>query len=165
VEGQTIPRHRPPSNRTLLGKRQNSRGAIGTTRESVPNAIALGHMCAKDAAKPTPCQPAQINKVMSEENNAIIVHDTSLEKVAPTHVRCANRHVETEHFVAPEITYTVQGAPALQQHVRSPPAPSGQRTAHTPHRCHTAGRLHTPTTCAQPGSQWQARRAHAPHTA
>ena len=78
-EGRAIPRHKlPPSNRTPLGKRLSSRDVTGTTRESAPGAIALGHMCAKDAEKATPFRHARINKVMREENNAMIVDDTSL---------------------------------------------------------------------------------------
>ena len=114
MEGQTIPRHSPPSNRTLLGKRPNSKGAIGTTRESVPYAIALGHMCAKDAAKHTPFRPAQRSKVTIDKNNVMIVNDTSLFNFVPMHVHCANRQIETEQIVGPEVTDTVQGAPALQ---------------------------------------------------
>ena len=76
-------------------------------------------MCAKDAEKPTPFSPARINKVMSEENNAMIVNDTSLGNLVPTHARCANREVETEQIVGPEVIYEVQGTPALQQHVRT----------------------------------------------
>jgi hypothetical protein len=62
----------------------------------------------------------------------MIVDDTSLGNVAPTHASCANRQVETEQVVSPVVKYAGQGAPALQQHVRSPPAPSERHALHTP---------------------------------
>ena len=61
------------------------------------------------------------------------VDETCLSKVVPTKIIGNNRQVETELLI-PQVWYeTVHEAPALQQHVRSPQAPSGRRALHTPH--------------------------------
>ena len=62
-----------------------------------------------------------------------MVNDTGLCKPVPTKVHGNNKQVETE-LSCPQIEdKTGLGAPALQQRVCSPQAPSGRRALHTPH--------------------------------
>ena len=63
----------------------------------------------------------------------MMVDETCLPKPVPTKVDGNNKQVETE-LSSPQVEYeTGLGAPALQQRVRSPQAPSGRRALHTPH--------------------------------
>jgi hypothetical protein len=64
-EGRAIPLLKfPPIKLTPLGKKLNSRDVTGITQEFAPGEIALGHMCAKDAEKSTPCRHAPINEAL-----------------------------------------------------------------------------------------------------